>query len=102
MDVSAKEKAVTDRIDKDRDLGKDRVPLPHSMSRTSSRAGSERTQSKPGSPRLGSAAANAASVRPSISFANALGARKDSTEEASQTRDVDVAQVADQLKETNV
>ncbi|EGN99014.1 hypothetical protein SERLA73DRAFT_181797 [Serpula lacrymans var. lacrymans S7.3] len=91
VDVSSKEKEVTDRIEKERDTVKDR--LPHPMSRTNSRQATERfsgtrartppvphaivTPPIPGSPKpLNSAAAT---VRPSISFANAASAKKDDT-----------------------
>lgn len=92
MDVSAKEKLAAERIEKDREVVKERAPLPHSMSRTSSQAGSERTPSKPGSPRISSS--QTANVRPSISFANAAGPKKDSSEGAGEA--------VDQLKETTI
>ncbi|ETW82934.1 hypothetical protein HETIRDRAFT_238319, partial [Heterobasidion irregulare TC 32-1] len=81
VDVSAKEKAVAERLDKEREVTKERLAHQQPMSRTSSRAGSDRTgtpkipqsNSVPPSPRATSAVA---SIRPAFSFADAAGAKK--------------------------
>lgn len=81
VDVSAKEKAVAERLDKEREVTKERLAHQQPMSRTSSRAGSDRTgtpkipqsNSVPPSPRATSAVAN---IRPAFSFADAAGAKK--------------------------
>jgi RNA recognition motif-containing protein len=90
VDVSAREKEVEERLDKERESTKDR--LPHPMSRTSSRTASERTLINrtrtpppvsnttsppltPPSPKP-SAGAVSANVRPSVSFANVASAKR--------------------------
>lgn len=83
VDVSAKERAITERVDKEREVMKDKVaqPQPHSMSRTNSDTGMERSVSKPGTERAPSTVN--AIVRPTVSFANAAGG-KSATEESQQ------------------
>ncbi|KIK94215.1 hypothetical protein PAXRUDRAFT_26003 [Paxillus rubicundulus Ve08.2h10] len=83
VDVSSKEREVTSRLEKEREIPKDRGPQP-SMSRTSSSQATERgpvhaTRAPPstspstsGSPTSSAASAN---IRPSFSFANAAGAK---------------------------
>ncbi|KAA1467401.1 hypothetical protein DENSPDRAFT_900762 [Dentipellis sp. KUC8613] len=80
VDVTAKEKAVTERLEKDREATHERVV--HNMSRTSSRTGSDRNTrtppqsgSVPPSPRTANSHA-AANVRPAFSFAAAAGNKK--------------------------
>ncbi|KAF8072150.1 hypothetical protein FPV67DRAFT_1578519 [Lyophyllum atratum] len=94
VDVTSREKEVTERLDKEREVVKERL----TMSRTSSRQGSERSpfgtrtppasattgSNTPASPKLGNAAAAgqpkpalAPSVRPTLSFANAAAAKRD-------------------------
>ncbi|KIJ12009.1 hypothetical protein PAXINDRAFT_54322, partial [Paxillus involutus ATCC 200175] len=83
VDVSSKEREVTSRLEKEREIPKDRGPQ-HSMSRTSSRQATERgpahatrappstnpsTSSSPTSP------TPSANIRPSFSFANAAGGK---------------------------
>ncbi|KIJ66794.1 hypothetical protein HYDPIDRAFT_174153 [Hydnomerulius pinastri MD-312] len=104
VDVTSKEREIAVRIEKEREIAKERVPQ-HSMSRTSSRQATERgpgnatrgppsnTVSSPtttGSPTTPSTSAN---VRPSFSFAHAAGANKE---------DSAVDSVADQVAEISV
>lgn len=75
MDVSTREKEVADRLEKERDANKERMP----MSRTNSRTATERntrtstppnSQNKiPSSPKPSNYVL-AANVRPTLSFAN--------------------------------
>lgn len=86
VDVSAREKEVAERLDKERELTKDRPS--HPMSRTSSHTASERTLNRtrtpppatnvsppltPPSPKH--FAVVSANVRPSVSFANVASAK---------------------------
>jgi translation initiation factor 4B len=109
VDVSSKEREITARIEKDRDIIKDRGPQ-HSMSRTSSRQANERgpahtarAPSVSGSPIT---PVTSAGVRPSFSFANAAStkladARNDDEKESKGESDaVDI--VADQVAEISV
>ncbi|KAI0049004.1 RNA-binding domain-containing protein [Auriscalpium vulgare] len=85
VDVSAKEKVVAERLEKERESAKERFGQ-HSMSRTSSRTGSDRNASTrtppasagatsvPPSPRAQNAPP--ANVRPTFSFAAAASAKK--------------------------
>jgi translation initiation factor 4B len=86
VDVSAKERAISERVDKEREAIREKVAQPqqHSMSRTNSRTGMERSTSKPGTQRASSTAN--ATVRPAVSFANAAGGAggKLATEESKQ------------------
>ncbi|KII89606.1 hypothetical protein PLICRDRAFT_39716 [Plicaturopsis crispa FD-325 SS-3] len=90
VDVSSREKEVSERIEKERES----IRVPHPMSRTSSRAASERghgrtpptstigsTPGTPTSPKF----TNQAAVRPSISFADAAAA-KTAEEEAQDSK----------------
>jgi RNA recognition motif-containing protein len=89
VDVSAREKEVAERLDKEREVPKDR--LPHPMSRTSSRTASERTLVNrtrtpppvsnimsppvtPPSPKPSGAVS--ANIRPSVSFANVASTKR--------------------------
>ncbi|KAH7922502.1 hypothetical protein BV22DRAFT_1037397 [Leucogyrophana mollusca] len=117
VDVSSKEKEVTARIEKEREAVKERAP--HSMSRTSSRQASERvsgirtrtppphavTPPTPSSPRLPNSLP-AANVRPSFSFANAAGAKKDAPSTRTndgvlENSDELVGEVTDQVAEVS-
>ncbi|KAI0313177.1 hypothetical protein OF83DRAFT_1142553 [Amylostereum chailletii] len=76
VDVTAKEKAVTERLEKEREATKDRL-VQHPMSRNSSRAGSQRGQTR--SPPMASVPPSpvaAANVRPTFSFAAAAGVKQ--------------------------
>ncbi|THV02772.1 RNA-binding domain-containing protein [Dendrothele bispora CBS 962.96] len=88
VDVTARETEVAQRVEKDREINRERL----TMSRTSSRTGTERppisrqptntsTPATPSSPKPSQAKANSsANVRPSFSFANAA-ANKGSAQE---------------------
>ncbi|XP_006459198.1 hypothetical protein AGABI2DRAFT_65545, partial [Agaricus bisporus var. bisporus H97] len=78
VDVSGREKVITERVDKDRDR--------LSMSRTNSRSGAERPTTRPRTPPAGAPASSsprvlsrpiAPNVRPTLSFAN-VAAKKES------------------------
>jgi translation initiation factor 4B len=85
--VTSREREVTNRLEKERDLLKDRT---HPISRTNSRTASERglisrtrtpplqssTPSTPTSPKNPTASL-LSSVHPSVSFAHVAGAKKD-------------------------
>jgi hypothetical protein len=94
VDVSSREKDIADRLDREKEHLKDRSF--HSMSRTSSRAASERNHvgtprtppaqlsndlsaSPPSSPKPTPAISS--TVRPSLSFANVAGTRKENLPE---------------------
>ena len=97
MDVTAREKVISERLDKEREATKDRVGQ-HPMSRSSSRQGADRsnaprsppfaqrTDSLPPSPR--STQGPAASIRSTFSFAAAAGKRDESVEEERKVNDI--------------
>ncbi|KAI0077270.1 RNA-binding domain-containing protein [Panus rudis PR-1116 ss-1] len=114
VDVSAREAAVMEKLEKDRELTKERVAQ-HSMSRTSSRTGSQRgertshpaspSSPKPDSPRLHNAPI--ANVRPSFSFANAAAGKKDSSDVPAESNDGpsnadNVGKLADKVAESSI
>ena len=94
--MTAREKVIAERLDKEREVTKDRVGQ-HSMSRSSSRQGAPRTPpygrtgdvSLPPSPRVSH---DPASIRPTFSFAAAAGGGgkmvDESTEEEPKVNDV--------------
>ncbi|KAH9941361.1 hypothetical protein B0H21DRAFT_753305 [Amylocystis lapponica] len=110
VDVSAKEQAVADRLEKEREVTKERIT--HSMSRTSSRTASqrERDHARPDGPAssVGSPSSPqhellksptsgvTANVRPSISFANAAAGKKD------ERNGADVDEVAEGIDEVQI
>ncbi|CCM04697.1 uncharacterized protein FIBRA_06883 [Fibroporia radiculosa] len=112
VDVSAKESAVAERLEKDRETTKERVA--HTMSRTSSRTASQRDQfgsrntsstpvGSPVSPTTDSQSgykspSAAANVRPSFSFANAAAA----AQKGSSGEDDDVDNVAERIDEVQI
>jgi translation initiation factor 4B len=97
VDVTAREKVISERLDKEREATKERTGQ-HPMSRSNSRQGADRgnaprsppfaqpTDSLPPSPR--STQGPAASVRPTFSFAAAAGKREESAEEERKVNDV--------------
>ena len=97
MDVTAREKVISERLDKERDATKERGGQ-HPMSRSNSRQGAERsnaprspsfaqrTDSLPPSPR--SAQGSAASIRSTFSFAAAVGKRDEPAEEERKVNDI--------------
>ncbi|KAJ7650594.1 hypothetical protein FB45DRAFT_986533 [Roridomyces roridus] len=118
VDVSSREKEVVERVEKDREIMKEKL----TMSRTSSRTAVERTAfnrtrtpppSSPASPKLAPAvaaskptASTAPTVRPTLSFASAAGAaKKDAAPEKkveSKEEDVEVERVADAVSEVTI
>lgn len=83
VDTVAKEIAVAERLEKEREQARDRASH-HPMSRTSSRAASQRGEPRgpasPSSPKAVESpklAAAVANVRPSFSFASAAAGKKD-------------------------
>ncbi|OBZ72667.1 putative RNA-binding protein sce3 [Grifola frondosa] len=122
VDVSAKESAVADRIEKERETTREKVSHerpPHNMSRTSSKAGSQREYSHPGHPRghphpaSPSSTAQSptsptqdppklpiANVRPSFSFASAAAGKKDGPADA--TAEDDVQEVTEKIQEVEI
>ncbi|TFK47761.1 hypothetical protein OE88DRAFT_1635814, partial [Heliocybe sulcata] len=117
VDVTAREQAVTQKIEREREAARERVS--HPMSRTSSRTGTERAASSttrspppssstpptPSSPR--SSSAPSATIRPAVSFASAAGSKKESIpenndqeeEEASKER---VGEITSQIAEVAI
>jgi len=99
VDVSAREKVIADRLDKEREVTKERV-VQHPMSRSNSRQGVDRSGaprsppvarsgdlSLPPSPR--SVQSPVASIRSSFSFAAAAGGKRDgSTEDEPKVNDI--------------
>ncbi|TFY83567.1 hypothetical protein EWM64_g436 [Hericium alpestre] len=114
VDVTAREKLITERLERDREVTKERVS--HSMSRTSSRTGSDRNgpsrTSPHGSvpPSPGTTTNNApANVRPAFSFAAAASAKKAaeaaesvSAEKAEAEEEAQVSSVSEQLGEVTI
>jgi translation initiation factor 4B len=99
VDVSVKDKEVTERIEKDREAVASKVQQ-HTMTRTSSKGGFERTASKPGTSRAGSTA----NVRPAVSFASALSNKStpEGADSPSAATGDDVIAVTEKLSETAV
>ncbi|KAH9959676.1 hypothetical protein BC827DRAFT_1261032 [Russula dissimulans] len=99
VDVSAKEKAIAERLDKERETTKDRVNQ-HPMSRSSSRQGADRSGVPRSPPFLRSGdvslppsphatQASTGSIRSSFSFAAAVGTKEDeSTEDGPKVNDI--------------
>lgn len=107
VDVSAREKVIADRLDKEREATKERVGQ-HSMSRSSSRQGTDRGAPRsPPATRSGDLSlppsphtvqSPVASIRSTFSFAAAAGGKRDgSTEEETKVNDV-----AEQLGEVTI
>jgi translation initiation factor 4B len=94
VDVSARDKEITERVEKDREAVASKVQQ-HTMSRSGSKGGFERTTSKSGSPRV----PPPANIRPAVSFASALATKG---EEASTSAGDEVADVTEKLSETTV
>jgi len=107
VDVTAREKAIAERLDKDREATKDRVGQ-HSMSRSNSRQGAPRTPpvgrsgdiSLPPSPRVSHDPA--ASIRPTFSFAAAAGGSGKTVDEPKEDEDPKVNDVTEQLGEVTI
>jgi translation initiation factor 4B len=118
VDVSSREREVAERLEKDREITKDRF-MSHPMSRTSSRTASLRTRTPPpgpsttstpptpNSPKLPSPIS--ATVRPTVSFASAASAKKEALAPAivriGEERTKGASQVEilmEQLSEVNV
>ncbi|KAH9999198.1 hypothetical protein BJV74DRAFT_949882 [Russula compacta] len=91
VDVTARDKAITERLEKDREANRDRIGQ-HPMSRSNSRQGGDRSgaprsppftrsgdASLPPSPRVGQASAS--STRSTFSFAAAAGGKRDESAE---------------------
>jgi len=112
VDVTAKEQAVAERLEKERESTKERIT--HSMSRTSSHQASHRGRerelprpdapaSSVGSPvsptsqlRKSPTVGAAVNVRQSFSFASAAAGKKDGAD------DEDVEEVAEKIEEVNI
>lgn len=109
VDVTAREAEVQLKIEKEREEAREKVGHnPHSMSRTSSRTGSQRPTppasnvQSPTTPQAESAKPlpNVASnVRPSFSFASAAAGKKDSSESGSKD---DVATITEKIDEVEL
>ena len=78
VDVSQREKQVEEKIEKEKESLKERIP----MARTGSRPGIERP-SAPASPKVAQASVTA-TVRPTLSFAGAAAAKKASEGESAE------------------
>lgn len=105
VDVSAREAEALQKIEKEREEVREKVAH-HSMSRTSSRTGSQRQTppasalQSPTTPHHEPHKLPAANVRPSFSFAHAAAGRKDSNEEDS-VKD-EVGGLADKIDEVEL
>lgn len=103
MDVTAREKLIAERLDKEREATKDRVGQ-HSMSRSNSRQGAPRTPpfgrggdlSLPPSPRVSHDPAS----RPTFSFAAAAGGKK--VDESKEDEGPKVNDITEQLGEVTI
>jgi translation initiation factor 4B len=108
VDVTAREKVIADRLDKEREATKERVGQ-HSMSRSNSRQGTDR-----GAPRSPPVARSGdlslppsphaiqsptASIRSTFSFAAAAGGKKEGLTEDDETK---VNDVTEQLGEVTI
>ncbi|EIN04911.1 hypothetical protein PUNSTDRAFT_55250 [Punctularia strigosozonata HHB-11173 SS5] len=123
VDVSNREAAITERLEKEREAIKDKATFPmgrttsqqrssregHSMSRSSSHAGEARSPgaSIPSTPSSRTFNASAAGVRPAISFARAAGnknvdAAPDEAAKGTAEVEAEVNEVANQLGETTI
>jgi len=105
VDVTAREKVIAERLDKEREATKDRAGQ-HSMSRSNSRQGAPRTPpfgrsgdtSLPPSPRVSHDPA--ASIRPAFSFAAAAGGKRD--DESKEDEGPKVNDITEQLGEVTI
>ncbi|KIM84764.1 hypothetical protein PILCRDRAFT_817555 [Piloderma croceum F 1598] len=98
VDVSSREREVADRLEKDREMTKDRLAS-HPMSRTSSRTASLRTRTPPPAPSITSTPPTphspklpspiSATVRPAVSFASAASAKKETLVAVASKNDVE-------------
>ena len=105
MDVTAREKVIAERLDKEREATKERAGQ-HSMSRTNSRQGVDRgaprspltrsDNSLPPSPRA--VISPVASIRSTFSFAAAAGGKRDEPAEDEPK----VNDIAEQLGEVTI
>lgn len=108
VDVTAREKVIADRLDKEREVTKERVGQ-HSMSRSNSRQGTDRSGaprsppvarsgdlSLPPSPRA--IQSPVASIRSTFSFAAAAGGKRDESTED----EIKVNDIAEQLGEVTI
>ena len=106
VDVTAREKVITERLDKEREATKDRVVGQHSMSRSNSRQGAPRTPpfgrsgdiSLPPSPRVSHD--SAAVIRPTFSFAAAAGGK--GVDESKEDEGPKVNDITEQLGEVTI
>jgi translation initiation factor 4B len=107
VDVTAREKVIAERLDKEREVTKDRVGQ-HSMSRSNSRQGAPRTPpygrsgdvSLPPSPRVSHDPA--ANIRPTFSFAAAAGGGGKRVEETKEDEEPKVNDITEQLGEVTI
>jgi translation initiation factor 4B len=109
VDVTAREKVITERLDKEREATKERVGQ-HPMSRSNSRQGADRTNtptprspfthggdiSLPPSPRV---TQPPASIRSTFSFAAAAGKRDETEEDEDEPK---VNAITEQLGEVTI
>ncbi|KAJ7274583.1 hypothetical protein B0H12DRAFT_1089306 [Mycena haematopus] len=121
VDVTGREKEVTDKVEKEREIMKEKL----SMSRTNSRTATERTFNRtrtpppgsapqsPKSPKLApvtapkpAASSTAPTVRPSLSFASAAAKKENVPEKKAQGEskevDAEVGRVADVISEVTI
>ena len=114
VDTLAKEAAIAERLEKEREQVKERIAH-HSMSRTSSRNASHRGETRPGhgspvtsptalaSPKAESKPiANTANVRPSFSFASAAAGKKDASDQAEEKDSADAEELADKVADVQI
>ncbi|KAJ6448931.1 hypothetical protein C8R45DRAFT_1045694 [Mycena sanguinolenta] len=112
VDVTGREKEVTDKVEKEREIMKEKL----TMSRTNSRTATERTFNRtktpppqsPKSPKLAPVAApkpapsTAPTVRPSLSFASAAAKKENVPEKKAEEADAEVGRVAEAISEVTI
>jgi len=119
VDVTSREREVAERLERDREVTKDRLAS-HPISRTSSRTASLRTRTPPPAPSITSTPPTpnspklptpiTATVRPAVSFASAASVKKEvfipagvkNAEELPKQDTVTVEKVREQLSEISV
>jgi hypothetical protein len=101
VDVTQREKEVVEKLERDREVNKERLTMSRTNSRTASERGGPRARSPPtASSPVAPPRTLAPTVRPTLSFAN-VAAKKESSEKKDQV-DADINEVTDKTADLAV